>query len=433
MNPSQRVAARFLEAQSATRIAGVFEPPPKMAEDISRWMLAVYCGHVLAQIDLRRATLQDAITPIRQALADMQESQNGLLKRLENLKPGEELRISRGFLGMIGAQASKDTYYDGKSFNHPWLESGKKMEIPPGGEPAVVFAKGTNRLSYKGPLQRPNTVYWRMMEDLNESLFVATNVLLHLERAPRNPSDSEASLQNLLEMEKLCLQYTTSRKAYKSNTSRVFPVDLTGWKYAQKASAESIRNLSSTPWSKGVTCTLHFVKHKKSNGTWLSSRRELDVDAGQTNPSSLEALEIQISEIRRTLYHETRHMGQDLLTALLGLKENAGLPSKSIRYPEPEPKTRSTFDPRTRSFVTEKVPPKEKEHALRDIEFQTRLGDEITRFSRYWKTQKDSGISLRQAVATWISEKEFFTMLKKHEPLKWKKAVSEFFKAVSSV
>lgn len=417
----------------SARIAGVFDPPPKMSEDILRWMLAVYCGHVLAQIDLRRANIQDAVTPAQKALDNMQESKQGLLQRLESMKPGEEIRIPRGFLGLIGALASKEFYYNGKSFVNPWLEPGKKMEIPPEGFPALIFATGANRLSYKGMLQTPNKVYGRMIEALDESIHLTTKSLSYLERNPRNPSDSEASLQSLLEMEKLCLQYTTSRKAYKSSTSRVFPVDLTGWRYAQKIPAENIKNLSSTPWSKGVTCTLHFAKHKRTNGTWNFHNLELDVDAGQTNPSTLEALEYQISEIRRTLYHESRHLGQSLLATLLGLKGSSlpGLPSRSIRYPEPEPKLRSKFDARTRSFVTEKVPSKEKEHALRDIEFQTRLGDEITRFRRYWKTQKESEVSLRQAVATWLSGKEFFTMLKKHEPLKWQKAVSEFYKAVS--
>jgi len=74
-----------------------------------------------------------------------------------------------------------------------------------------------------------------------------------------------------------------------------------------------------------------------------------------------------------------------------------------------------------------------KPHALRDVEFYTRLPDEVARFKRNvrsyprdeWWGRFNAWVGLEGGRPT-----EFFDKLKRKEPAKWRKAIKEFLKAV---
>jgi|13_taG_2_1085334.scaffolds.fasta_scaffold00002_300 hypothetical protein len=67
-------------------------------------------------------------------------------------------------------------------------------------------------------------------------------------------------------------------------------------------------------------------------------------------------------------------------------------------------------------------------HALDDIEFYTRLLDEVVEFQRL----NVSGSDLNQEVHEWVSKRKFFVSLKRFKKKNWNKAVGIFFEAVSS-
>lgn len=75
-------------------------------------------------------------------------------------------------------------------------------------------------------------------------------------------------------------------------------------------------------------------------------------------------------EIRRIVRHELQHFIQDTIQFLNNLKEDGGLPSKKIRNKDYNP---SGFKQDDRS---------RQEHALRDVEFYTRLSDCIDYFNQ---------------------------------------------------
>jgi hypothetical protein len=137
-------------------------------------------------------------------------------------------------------------------------------------------------------------------------------------------------------------------------------------------------------------------------------------------------------------------MAQDLLSSIHGVGDRgwnpepgAGMPPRSIR----DPNYRAN-DP-------------DLSHALRDVEFQTRLADEIQAFEAW---VKHIPLNLRRkAIRSWVQlpanytpgelaqikkvkryewamvhEREFFRQLKRHQKEKWQKAVSEFIGAVTS-
>lgn len=187
-----------------------------------------------------------------------------------------------------------------------------------------------------------------------------------------------------------------------------------------------------------ITAVLDFKGHKGRGGQWSPGTRELQVDA------LLEALTVSefekvISSIIQVARHECQHVGQDLLKTLKHTKDLVGLPSKSIRDLRYSPGGGGAGRYR-------------REHALQDVEFYTRLADEVGHFIR---TVRRLPVDMRSdALRLWVDDvgdrdtgnlkdtlshyfedttflrgdmpREFFRTLKRREPEKWKKAVKEF-------
>ena len=164
-----------------------------------------------------------------------------------------------------------------------------------------------------------------------------------------------------------------------------------------------------------ITCIMDFVGHSKRGGMWNPHARELQVDAKPVQISQVHHLDIMLDHIRSVLRHEMQHVGQTYLAVLFSLKENAGLPSKNIRYPSKAPASAQQST--------------QKEHALRDVEFMTRLGDEVANYLSSIRREKATPQKAKEMLGAALRTRPFFLALKKYEPLKWKKAVSEFVKA----
>jgi len=151
-----------------------------------------------------------------------------------------------------------------------------------------------------------------------------------------------------------------------------------------------------------------------------------------------------LAKLRQSLTHELKHMGQSYLSYVIG--HAAGLPARRLLTPE----FKQEYDPglvhgdqekatAARQWVTDKgIDPRKLDwHALDDVEFYTVLEDSINEFrDRY---AQYSGIDLNEAVKSWtgagMSNPVFpphrlFKALRKYAPGKWRKAVSEFVKAV---
>ena len=202
----------------------------------------------------------------------------------------------------------------------------------------------------------------------------------------------------------------------------------------------------------------------KSNKSWhlgtvqiVPSLKELD----NTSPSKYHIKE-SIEDIKDTVRHELIHMIQTAIARIKNLKEEGGLPSKRIReegvdyYGTP----------------TSNNPSKERiEHGLRDIEFYTRLSDSVKMFiniarelpmplrtlaAKVWVGEANANVLINAfsdyyhstygQMATFslmrtitnkandlMNKDDFFINLRVSQPLKYHKAIKEFYKAVLSI
>ena len=189
--------------------------------------------------------------------------------------------------------------------------------------------------------------------------------------------------------------------------------------------------LEAMGWSQ-IKVMLFFEKHKRRGGVWKAFDRELQVDVGMTNPSKKSTFLEEVESIRDTIRHELRHFAQDILKKAKGLSEDAGLPSPSMRS--------EGINPSGVPYGSHK---RTQPHALRDVEFQTRLGDEIRRFIRAVKNKVQPD-DYRDFFRVWTAQEQnpgsemnrkyrvhsrrFFESLKKNQPEKWREAVKELFK-----
>jgi len=184
-----------------------------------------------------------------------------------------------------------------------------------------------------------------------------------------------------------------------------------------------------------ILVILDFKGHSKRGGQWHHTKKELQVDMWK-DALSVDDFENNITEIIRIARHECQHVGQSVLEKLKDLRGGRpGTPSLSIREKGGPLRGR-------------------KEHALREVEFYTRIQDEVDRFiqkartipqkwrrlaARVWVgdfnkaefKELDRAVNVRLERNDRIKTAEFFRALKTREPEKWKKAVKEFISAIS--
>jgi hypothetical protein len=180
--------------------------------------------------------------------------------------------------------------------------------------------------------------------------------------------------------------------------------------------------------------------YDKFLGYWDYRNREVNIfypSRRDYSALNLRGFQETIAELRRTIRHETQHMGQDLIQDMKNLNEIAGLPSKKIR---PGGKD---YDPNTGEWV--------RPHPERDVEFYTRMSDEVDTFARM--VTKFPKELLPLIFQVWVGQKEkvpihivedfqyypaywelrrlkpspFFWALKNNQKPKWKKAVKLLF------
>jgi len=206
--------------------------------------------------------------------------------------------------------------------------------------------------------------------------------------------------------------------------------------YAESKIREPVRPgdvmgaLKAADWGK-ITCTLDFKGHLKRGGVWFVGKRLLEVDVRFGTATTVQNFKQGIFEVNRVVRHELQHVGQDVLQTVQGLEENAGLPSPKLRDPSRTP----LGLPRSWKEPNRGRDP----HELQDVEFYTDLTDAVESFVRQSRQIPLSdrlevlkvfvGLPGKPEKIT-ARENHHFKVWRTKDKEKWKKAVSEFYKAV---
>lgn len=194
-----------------------------MVVSIANWMDGVLAGHVLAVADHEIVRARGMLRPYKDKVAYLEKWHQNLRQELQRLKTGKNIRIhlgmnpTRNFMGIkkikgVLESEGEVVYLVAKTAR------GKRL----------VFGERYDYRVKKYQLDEAVTFFQKLLD----------GEIRHYNRGVKlfeAGGDQETDGPKLVELSLLrreCLKYTTNAKHYKSKTKRVFPIDLTGWKYA---------------------------------------------------------------------------------------------------------------------------------------------------------------------------------------------------------
>ena len=508
-----RVGLRF------EREAALFEGPPAMNQAVREWAQSAYASHILAGILPEISRAQDLTRPVREAIAEMEESLRTVEKKVAALGPDEAVKF--------GAPITYDKEIIQKYVGVKRWKFRSDVNFQVGVGAKIVDYSRSQWMDAEAAIAEVKEYLHGLLDRAHKTLRV-------LEAQNGGGKNKDTTLVELNLLKKECLKYTSKPKVYAAKAGTTIPVDLSGWKYVSSGSPviaevnkkveernkrradrvergqweldhaqeaydklakgesldaaeeyrldqdsaywtahrvrlalgegkrpsqayvqmdvpvegksystyrvmpleeaakymepllgpdEVMKALAVQEWTE-IKLVLDFKGHESRGGVWMPYQRELQIDVVDSDAKSVAAFQRGMNRIAEVARHEVQHIGQDLLRVILGLREDAGLPSKNIRAPQvPSSGGKPT---------NERV-----DHALLDVEFYTDLADAVDYFVRIIPSVPLSErretlryfVGLGGSPRVQHNSKTFMSWRKKSLP-KWKKAVSEFIKAL---
>lgn len=267
--------------------------------------------------------------------------------------------------------------------------------------------------------------------------------------------------ERIKKLEKFYLSSVKSKAYGNRNYEKTFSTKINGWKYEKKFSQEKWKEVLSRRPSVSVSLTAfeHRENHKDSiTGGWIEKRNLIRL-AYTRGESGLQKEDRAFwgwfkkfsQKLFLVIRHELQHLGQVILQDVLGQERStkdedirkalAGLPSKAIATPEfLQHFSQLTIPQREdllkkfkrlatlmqgRSFWDENRDLEVIFHSLDDVEFYSKLTDEVQKFGESFEGLDFSS----EDIKNWIQESKFFKMIKGDKG-KFQKGVKEFFKAI---
>jgi len=402
------VASRYVNA-------GTFKAPPAFLNDILSFFTHKYAGHILARTQRRIEALREAGDKIDyrafrdRMYADYQEIAKGWLGDWDVLDKSFD-KPSEASMTLLPDGRGIHMVMDGGMVTFTYTQDGR----PKGREYGPYKASAMGKRLYKAI----NDAY----QQLNK-----------MDKADTG-SGEDGSLVDLVLLQEHLSKLTSKAREYKTTAKFQTHVDLTGWPYAKDvspaaSSAIFAQKMLDASWGQ-ITVELHFKSHVRRGGVWKPADLTLQVDMSR-DAQTLDQFKENMFEIQRIARHEAQHVGQSALTLLKELDDVAGLPSKDIRDDKYGP-----YDRR-------------QEHALRDVEFHTRMQDEVDSAKkllrkyqredwkdilRLWagigKPEVTEALIQKYGEERELSGRTFFVSLKKAQPEKWRRAVKEYVSQV---
>ena len=401
---AQRVAGRYIQKSS-----GILEYPPKLEASVWKWVRERYASHVLIHVE-------EQLKPVNEWKETQQDE---LVKYRNRLRaaPGKIKGLAVGAVYRMDFDTIEKWAFGIKRIPD---EDGQAMYVSGSNDGAGIDWDGRYPLTLKDALDFAK-------EQIQGELQMIEN------------TQGPLGITALVDMQRLkteCLKYTSgSERIPQSGTKKPFPVDLAGWKY--------LPQVQNPPNPLPQVLDVVLIPDPRTGwlGQWDSSTMRMRVTTPLISPVNVSHFVKDLDLIEETLEHEMRHLAQTYLSWGKGMPDqSAGMPPQSVRPSKPE----------TDALPRDTLYPDRPQHALDDVEFYSRLGDDVRTFlgviRKYpqssWRWALREWVGIPQPV--WLDQlgrqnipssvhlfSDFFRSLKKYEPKKWKKAVLEFTKLVS--
>jgi hypothetical protein len=160
-----------------------------------------------------------------------------------------------------------------------------------------------------------------------------------------------------------------------------------------------------------------FTDAPNLEGQWNDVTQSVFLYVDAINIDTVREFYEQLEEVKETLYHELQHVMQNLLYQIIG--SPIGFPTRKIMIQDDAKQYSSIKTKYTDQFIQDDLDP---------AEFQPKLNDEIMSFNRLY-----NGMDKKLYFKDYIDNSRFFNNLKKHDHLRWQKAIKEFVKATETV
>lgn len=410
-------------ASSYIKKAGIFEAPPRLVHDVSDFIVSKYAGHILAITEKKIAELQGSGTNYTRLF---EQGKNNFVEAFK-------------FLGQARDGEVRDFMI------RPDINKALRIKVEEvRGYPHFSYTYVKNNREGRGS-RTPAPVY-KFRDKLRKIGDKEIDELYRKKLEQDKMGDPDVTLVELTRLRRACLQYTKVAKTYKNTARATIAIDLRGWDVLERegnVSYPEIYNTLEANNFSSINVVLHFKGHVSRGGVWKARDRELQVD-GRGDVRTVKDFQKAVARLIQVSRHECQHVGQSILGLLRHLGEAGGLPSKSIR------------DPRYDESGVSESGRYRRDHALQDVEFYTRIADEVEFFIR---TVRRIPVSMRRdALRLWVGDigdreigdlkitlsayfedttmlwgdmpRGFFRALQRSEPEKWRKAVKEFVSEV---
>jgi hypothetical protein len=455
----QRTATLRTYSYDRRKVAGLFEAPPAMLEEILEWVMAVAAA----------SSLQEAEEDLRRAKKNHDEYE---------AKLKELLRLAKSFASKPVWKTYKALYEAQWVFGHPgerWSVRDFQKMTPE--KQKVLQDRADEMLGYlqnevrrrSGQFKASVKKYQEQVKDLkkrskgekpiqdgkplNRDFKVNTKGWKH----------DRADLQDLLEEHLAEEKARGQRLLDKALTKDTSDPDIQEFIEIFREEAEKGKGYPQ------IMVQLTLEEMGQAGAVWWPAMRMIKILMPKRDAVRYEAM------LRKNLQHELRHFAQSYLNYVLKGTSfgQQGLPSKKIRTPQysqaydpDNPNRPSDYEEvyqklRSRGINPEKV----NWHDLDDVEFYTVLPDAIDEFKRLFagsnRKYLEGAVKLFTGAANvgrmlrgddwdaaWQAELDrvgvdskvraafdkphpFFLALRRRARAKWKKAVAELYKAVS--
>ncbi len=420
------------------------EAIPDLVEKIKRFVYSEVAQKVLPAYSKKAEKLEQQADRLRKRMSATQKQVEQVARQLKTASPSNVPRI-------VITVPSED--YDGTMTD--WVFDFTDNETVSVDE----HYSSEQRTGYQRPRSASGGAYYYEDVDDDGGAGTASDLMKDIEKFPDRWDElAEVTLEPLdlgvsgswlgmmLEWIKKQPSYDGSRVFRKKDKSSTWmPFDYEGWKYAEELSTKNF-NLER------VRVVVEFSKDKDYTGLFVptpNNTRSAEIRVVIPILKPFDLL-MSLDKFGDTIVHEIRHLVQQygaMAKKIGGREGRVGLPKKSVRTRGIDPHGTPTGEKRPELPLEGKDDEQRILHALRDIEFWTNYGDEVSRVIRsLGKIEEEEDripvfkkLMGAKAPAYELEMKYPFvnmkpskviTSLRNHAPEKWRLYVKELFKAM---